>query len=482
MLGIDLSTQKARVVASDLRGTLVAETHRSLVIKRAGLPDGWVEQSPEEWWAALRTCLSEMAARLRSLGYHPTDILSISVASTSGTIFPVDQQGNALYPALMYNDSRAVSENARVQSAARELTAVLGYEFKPSFALPKLLWLFENRRHLFRTGVRIVHAGDYIIGKLTGDFTITDYTNALKTGYDLVKDVWPQFIARELGIPMEILPQVVPPGTVVGKVASFIAVETGLDTNTLVVAGMTDGCAAQVAAGAVELGSWNTTIGTTLVVKGVTERIIKDPSGAVYSHKHPLGYWMPGGASNTGGECLTIDFAGDNLDNLNRSVPAVSPTNLIVFPLKQKGERYPINSPQAEGFICGKVTSRLELYAAYLEGVAYVQRLAYEVLSNLGAEVRGEIRIAGGTTKSPEWVQLQADVLGARFLQPENPSSGMGAAILAAAPVAYGGDIISAARTMVRIERTFEPRLHLKPAYDDRYQRFKTELVSRGYM
>jgi len=50
---------------------------------------------------------------------------------------------------------------------------------------------------------------------------------------------------------------------------------------------MTDGCAAQIAAGALEVGSWNSVLGTTLVLKGVTRELIRDPAGVMYSHRSP---------------------------------------------------------------------------------------------------------------------------------------------------------------------------------------------------
>lgn len=59
---------------------------------------------------------------------------------------------------------------------------------------------------------------------------------------------------------------------------------------------MTDGCAAQMGAGALDVGSSNCVLGTTLVLKGVNRELISDPAGIVYSHRSPDGNWLPGGA------------------------------------------------------------------------------------------------------------------------------------------------------------------------------------------
>ncbi len=76
------------------------------------------------------------------------------------------------------------------------------------------------------------------------------------------------------------------PGTPITTISGRCAAETGLAVNTPVVAGMTDGCTSQIASGAVKPGDWNSTLGTPLVIKGVTQQLIADPLGRIYSHRH----------------------------------------------------------------------------------------------------------------------------------------------------------------------------------------------------
>ena len=68
-----------------------------------------------------------------------------------------------------------------------------------------------------------------------------------------------------------------------------------------------------------EAGSWNTVIGTTLVVKGATHELLHDPQGVVYSHRSADGLWLPGGASSTGAAAIATEFAADDLDRLNHA-------------------------------------------------------------------------------------------------------------------------------------------------------------------
>ena len=120
-------------------------------------------------------------------------------------------------------------------------------------------------------------------------------------------------------------------------------------------------------------------------------------------------------------------------------------------------------------------------YAAHLEGLAYVERLCYEVVAALGAPVGETVCVAGGGTGSAAGLQIRADVLGRRLLVPEVPSGAMGAAILAARDVAYGS-VTEAARAMVRHARTVVPRGALRDAFGERYARFVAACRARGYL
>jgi sugar (pentulose or hexulose) kinase len=131
---------------------------------------------------------------------------------------------------------------------------------QPAWALPKLLWLI--REHPAAPGTRLAHQSDVITGRLAGAPVATDLSNALKTGANLVDETWPQDVFDALGVPAHVLPPLVRPGTVIGTVCPAAAEETGLPAGTPIVAGATDGCAAQLGAGVLRAGSWNSVLGT----------------------------------------------------------------------------------------------------------------------------------------------------------------------------------------------------------------------------
>src|SRR5260221_378612 len=248
--------------------------------------------------------------------------------------------------------------------------------------------------------------------------------------HEQIPDGWPHQVFADLGVPPEILPPVVRAGTVLGLVSAAASAETSLPQGTPVIAGMTDGCAAQIGAGALGVGSWNSVLGTTLVLKGVSVNLIRDPAGVVYCHRSPDGNWLPGGASSTGAGAISKHFAGRDLEALATKAAEREPASATIYPLAGRGERFPFVVPEAEWVSLCQPTDEIDHYAALLQGVALVERLCFDYLAMMGAPVTGPIVLTGGGAKSKYWCQLRADILGRPLSLPANAEAALGMAIL----------------------------------------------------
>lgn len=458
-LGIDLGTQSVRALLVTADGTVLGAGTAPLTNQRDGVRH---EQDPGEWWEAVCTASRAAMSLLRGRG----SIAGLAVCGTSGTVLLTDVQGRPLTRGLMYDDGRAVEEAARVGMQA-------------SWALPKALWLLDA--HGWKEGrgqvARVTHQPDVITAQLTGGVVPTDSSHALKTGYDPEREAWPPQLAH-LG---EVLPEVVRPGTRLGEVCQAAAEATGIPAGTPVIAGMTDGCAAQIASGALRSGAWNSVLGTTLVLKGASASPVRDDAGVVYNHRAPDGGWLPGGASSVGAGALPVVADPAVLDS---QAAACEPSGALTYPLASSGgERFPFFAPEATAFTLGKPASEADGWAAVLQGVAFTERLCLDYLHYLGAPIDGPLTFTGGAARSTYWNQLRVDILGRPARVPEQIEPALGMAVLAAYGTGAGGVALSdVADRMVRIRTLLEPRASHTARFTEPYARLVDELETRGWL
>ncbi|GAB3898014.1 FGGY-family carbohydrate kinase [Larkinella knui] len=472
-IGIDVGTQGVRVVLCDETGHVVGSREAVFPLTESSRE----EQPPRQWWESGWRCLKTLLDALRN-DIHLPDVKAIAVTSTSGTIIPLDEQNEPLHNALMYSDNRPAVEGKMCKAVAEKYHPDGYTGFNASSGLSKMVWFAHQHPDKTARLHTWIHAADYLSGQLSGNFRVTDYTNALKSGYDVKNGVWPAYLFEQLPLKKAWMQDVVPSGKPIGKLLPELATALGLPEIT-VVAGMTDGCASQVASGAVRPGDWNTTIGTTLVVKGVTTRELKDPEGRLYSHRHPEGYWMPGGASNTGADWVTASF-GDRLAELTQAAAERIPSPYIAYPLRQQGERFPFLSAQARGF-APEGLSDADLFTANLEGVAYLERYAYELIEALSGEKVRAIYTAGGASSSDVWLTIRSNVLKRPVYKGAQVSGAVGAAILAASRTHFK-TLTEAVQAMTHVEKEVKPSAELMRAYDAGYQQFVSAFREKGYI
>jgi sugar (pentulose or hexulose) kinase len=482
--GIDVATGAVRVLCVDGEGRIAAAGGAELPAPVRG-PDGRSEQDAGTWWPAVARALRQATGALPGRG---REVEAVAVSATSGTIVLADREGRPIGPAMMYDDRRAADLNAVAQDAGAARWAALGMAVGPTAALGRVGWLASHtdRRE---PGFRLLHTPDLVGWRLTGAPLATDWSHALKTGYDPLTGEWAAESFDALGVPEPWLPPVRPPATAVGTVCQGAADETGLPEGCEVRLGMTDGCAGQLACGAVRPGQFVGVLGTTYVMKGVSRELVTDPSGALYSHRHPDGWWLPGGASNTGGEAVSPPrFAGgapsvlrDRLAALDAAAAGRGPASVVAYPLRRDGERFPFVSGAARGWTLGEPVDDADRHRAALEGVAFVERLALERAEALGLKVQGPLSAAGGGSRSEVWNRIRATALGRPLRIVEHAETAFGAALLAATGTLHR-DLAEAAGAMVRPGRLVGPVDRERPALEESYGTFTAELRRLGWL
>ncbi|MES9992666.1 MAG: FGGY-family carbohydrate kinase [Candidatus Thiodiazotropha sp.] len=415
-IGIDLGTSGCRAVAIDEDGVIRASANRPLPKPETPQPSHY-QQDPEIWWQTLCEVLAEIA-RVCDTGY----LAAISVDGTSSTLLLTDHQGRPITPALMYNDSRSRDQLALLKRIAPEESPVLS----PSSSLSKMLHL-HNRVTTNR--YRALHQADWIAGRLCGEFRYSDENNALKLGYNPIDRAWPSWLSK-LQLVDDVLPDVVPSATPIGSLSPQAAQATNLPKGIPVIAGTTDGNAAFIATGARKIGEAVTSLGSTLVLKILSDKPVFAAEYGVYSHR--LGdRWLVSGASNSGGAVLAHYFSDDAMARMTRNLQPHQATGLDYYPLLAPGERFPVNSVDYPPRLQPRPGDDLRFFQGMLEGIANIEAQGYRLLQRLGAPQLKRVFSVGGGAKNQPWAQIRQLKLQIPVLLAEHQEAAYGTALLA---------------------------------------------------
>jgi sugar (pentulose or hexulose) kinase len=261
------------------------------------------------------------------------------------------------------------------------------------------------------------------------------------------------------------LPKLVLPGTKIATISNQIAAKLGIPTIPIY-AGMTDGCTAQIAAGGAT-GSV-TSLGTTMVIKVVADSNIS--GDGFYSHLLPSNRYLLGGASNIGGVSYQ-KFEGD-IESFNNKAAQIPTSNFVTYPLTVTGERFPIKSSSIANLVSAKAESDVMEYRGILEGLAFTERYAYDLLQKAGAKLSETIYTTGGGGKSKVLSQIRANILNREVAITNTTGSDMGAAFLSLASHTKTGDDLTGELMKINISHgeIFKPMQD--EALNSNYQKY----------
>lgn len=408
-LGIDLGTSGCRAIAIDDQAEIVANQ---------AIPWPAEEQTPDLWWQGVETLFEKLATDIAL-----DRIKAICVDGTSGTVLLTELWGEPIGPALMYNDNRAILRAQQLAEIAPPDSVVAN----PSSGLAKLLWLMKHVDALLAD--HFMHQADWVICNLCGVCDHSDFNNALKSGFDPVQKKWPDWL-QQLHIPQKWLPNVVAPGTGIGTITPELAEQFGFSPKTRILAGTTDSTAAFIATGAHQPGDAVTSLGSTMVLKVISEKPIFDAEAGIYSQ--PLGdLWLTGGASNSGGRVLRDFFTDEQMVQLTEQLDFDQPTGLDYYPLPQTGERFPYNDPDKQPIMTPKPDEPAIFFQALLEGIASIEQTGYQRLAEAGAPYPSSVRSVGGGAVNQAWTNMRGELLNVPMITAAHTDAAYGVALLA---------------------------------------------------
>ncbi|TVQ42068.1 MAG: carbohydrate kinase [Gloeocapsa sp. DLM2.Bin57] len=404
-LGLDFGTSGARAIAINEKKEIVAQGSYS-----------WNQpHSSQEWQEALWYLLAELPRDIRK------NLQGIAIDGTSATVLLCDRSGTPITPPLMYNDARAVTVLPQLEQIVPPGNLVLS----ATSSLAKLFWW--SQQDLINQASYFLHQADWLAFLLHGVGGVSDYHNALKLGYDVRRLCYPDWLVN-LNL-FSLLPRVYTPGQAIAPIQESIRKGFAISQTCLVHAGTTDSIAAFLASGASHPGEGVTSLGSTLVLKLLSQTYVENLSSGVYSHR--LGnLWLTGGASNTGGAVLKHYFRETELVNLSQQINPRETINLDYYPLLEPGERFPVNNPHLMPKLDPRPDDDQVFLQGLLAGIANIEEQGYRLLEELGATPLTKVYTAGGGAKNTTWQKMRELRLQVPVLVSKHTDAAYGAALL----------------------------------------------------
>ena len=486
LVGLDVGTTGCKAVVFDPEGMILGYGFQEygFICDEPGM----AEQDAEHVWQltcqVLKKALTESGTE---------NIKAISLSVQGDAIIPVDENFNAVYPAILGMDYRSLKQSQACESrfGARALFDRTGMRPHPINSVIKMLWLKEKRPEQYAKAWKLTTYADFILGKLGAEPAI-DHTMASRTmAFDLQSKEWSSHILEELDIDPALLSDAKASGTIVGTVSKKASELTSLPQGTSLVTGGHDQPCAALGAGVIREGIGVASTGTAEVMS--TAFSMPALNDAMYEGYYPCymhtkqGMYFTFTLNHIGGLLLQWhrdNFAGieiqeakqngqDVYSHILSKVPE-GPSDIMVLP-HFNGSGTPWCDMASKGAIVGLTlaSTRHDIARAILESQTYELKINTETLEQAGVAI-DELVAVGGGAKSPLWLQIKANILGRpiKTLQVREAAC-LGAAILAGTAAGVYASMDEAVQRTVRSKDVFVPDKKLSERYAEKFAVYK---------
>lgn len=472
IISLDQGTTSSRAIAFDRKGSIVAKAQHEYpqIYPKAG----WVEHNPDD---ILKSQLRALADALINGQIEAKDIAAIGITNQRETTILWDKTtGKPVYNAIVWQCRRTAEmcESLKSEGLGEYIQQHTGLIIDAYFSGTKIKWILDNvpqARLLADEGKLLFGTVDtWLIWNLTGGRVhVTDYSNAARTMlFDVDTLSWDKFLCDKLGIPMNILPRVVPSSQVYGAVAPGIP---GIESlaGVPICSAIGDQQAALFGQACFKPGQAKNTYGTgcfLLMNTGETRVHSKNNliTGIAWGLDGKVEYCIEGSAFNAGSviqwlrDELQMIKSAPECDKLAASVPDANGIYLVpAF----TGMGAPYWDMYARGAIVGMTrgTNRAHIARAVLESITYQMTDLLEAMTADSGITLSELRVDGGASVSDIMMQIQANMINTTVNRPKTvETTALGAAYLAGLAVKFW-DTKEEIEAIREIDSEFEPQL-----------------------
>lgn len=476
VLVINMGLKSIRAIIFDGNGHKLGSAAEPI---RTIINDYKVEQNPNEWW---KMGLSVMGRALRDAFKCHIDYITITTSASC--LVSIDENGNPLCNAFMVSDKRAEKETKYIKelNEFKKVKEATGMDMSSSLMLPKILWLKNNERKLFKKAKYFLSPNDFLIYKLTGE-VVTDTMNATKYHYNIETENYPKDLLDSIEIDLGTLPKVVNTGEIVGGIRKDIAEQTGINYDAKVVITSYDAICSFVGSGASKVGEASDVSGTVTVFRAITNNKSL-PNNKIYnSYFAQGGYNIVGGSNNMGGGLIEWvkqcyyekeEYPYEVMEK-DASESDIGAKGLIFLPYLL-GERMPLWNDDARGAFFGleRLHTRKDMTRAVFESTGFISRSMGDAITEATGQEITSVRLSGGMARINLISQIKADILGKEvYVLSEFETTSSGAAIMALCGQNEFTTMSDAIEKFSNIRMIINPNRELHKKYDCIYELFK---------
>jgi sugar (pentulose or hexulose) kinase len=497
LLALDNGTQSVRALLFDRDGNLLARSQVNFdPVYHAALP-GQAEQPAEYYW----DCLVRAVRGLWMQGARPGDVVGVALTTQRATVVPVDREGRALRPAILWLDQR---EARRMPPLSLHWQAVFR-ALKATDTLQHLCrraeanWLHESEPDVMRRCHKFLLLSGYLTHRLTGQFRDAVAAQVGYLPFDFRRQEWARpwdWKWQAIRLRRDQLPDLVPSGEQLGTLNAEASAAMALPPGLPLFAAGADKACEVLGSGCLDPRLGALSFGTTATINTIRRNYVEaTPLLPPYPAPVPghyctevqtsRGFWMV--------NWFRDEFGGSDLERARletvpveqifeqhlRNTPAGN-LGLMLQPFWSPGVREPGREAKGAMIGFGDVHGREHVYRAIIEGLMYALRQSKERIEKRAGVKLKSLRASGGGAQSDGVVQIAADVFGLPVERPHTTeTSGLGAAICAAVGLGWHKDFKTAVARMTRIGATVKPGLAEQALYEQLFRRVYQPLYTQ---
>ena len=493
IVAIDCGTQSLRALLFGVDGSLRGRAKIEYQPYFSTQP-GWAEQDPEIWWRAL----IDAVGQLRALYPEPFGRLAgLAITAQRDSMVCLDADLAVVRPATLWLDARKAAPPYQPDWLTALGLKLLGMDeaIVRTQEAGRCSWLRQFEPANWARTSSYLQVSGFLSARLTGELADSVASQIGHLPFDYRRQRWAAPGHRNSKMfPVEPgkLPRLVEPGRALGQVTTAAAALIGLPAGLPVFAAGSDKGCETIGMGVLDETAASLSFGTTATIQTTSSRYL-EPLRFMPAYPAPLpgwynpeveifrGYWMITWFKNqfayrevleAGRRGILPEVALNEL--LETSPPGCH--GLVMQPYWTAGLKHPSAKGAIIGF--GDVHERAHLYRSIIEGLAYGLKEGLEAIEHVSRRRIGQLAVSGGASQSDQICQISADVFNLPLYRGATcETSGLGAAMCAAAGLGWYGSVVEAARAMSRRERCFEPQ----PANARLYGRLYRRVYRRLY-